>query len=44
MEVKDKPKNNTITKLTIVKETFLGEFKLEDYLVKEASLLIEKYK
>lgn len=33
-----------IPKLRIRKRIFLGEFKIEDYLQKEVSLLVEKYK
>jgi hypothetical protein len=31
-------------KIRIRKETFLGEIKLEDFLMKEAALILEKYK
>jgi hypothetical protein len=31
-------------KIKIRKEIFLGKIKLEDFLLKEASLILEKYK
>lgn len=34
----------TSPKIKIRKEIFLGEIKIEDYLQKEVSLLLEKYK
>lgn len=30
--------------IKIIKRVFLGEFKLEDYMQKEVSLILEKYK
>jgi hypothetical protein len=37
-------KSETSSKIRIRKRVFLGEFKIEDYLKKEVSLLLEKSK
>jgi hypothetical protein len=37
-------KKATTPKVKIVKEVFLGEFKIEDFLQKKVDLLLEKYK
>jgi hypothetical protein len=37
-------KSETQPKIKIRNEIFLGEIKLEDYLLKEVELLLEKYK
>ncbi|WP_256358339.1 hypothetical protein [Bacillus sp. sid0103] len=37
-------KKDTAQKIKIRKQVFLGKIKLEDYLRKEAELLLEKYK
>jgi hypothetical protein len=42
-KMKEKNKD-TAPKIKIRKRVFLGEIKLEDYLRKEAELILEKYK
>ncbi|WP_260631355.1 hypothetical protein [Neobacillus niacini] len=42
--MKANKKKQTTPKVKIVKQVFLGEFKIEDYLQKEVERLLEKYK
>jgi hypothetical protein len=42
--MKENKNKHTTTKVRIVKEVFLGEFKIEDYLQKKVEFLLEKYK
>jgi hypothetical protein len=37
-------KKSTTSKVEIIEEVFLGEFKIEDYLQKKVALILEKYK